>query len=779
MQEKTSIGFRLFTRLFGESLIQSAYRGILGRPPDNAGLRAHKLAFRRSNNLTQLLHRLAHSEEFAVTLEFSSALAAHRSAHLSNLKKLTHAVSLNQKILLLGNCQVRGLARLFRALTGDADVTAILMLPSVIERFEARDTELEAVIAESNFIFIHADEVTFQLLQNNFPKHYSKVRIIPKVGFAGFHPDVDYVNDSKGEHIFGPLGDYQSSIAFFGWKNSLSKSQTIQLFCESTYEQLGYFEYWNASKEMLLKDGELAGFPLDTLFETWSKRGCWMYSMNHPKLHTLADIARVVLERERINTLPGVEEFVDDEMSSQCVWPVYPEIGARLGLPGHYFFKRSTPFEFRDMPVPMMTLEQFIDESFEAYSKYDRSELTCHRLTSSRFEKLLASIKGAGVFGTPENTAGENNAVLNSPIITQPATQKTNPYAGLPDYQFWRRAIERLPASAVNPVVHPGFALNREFKVATAGSCFAQHISRTLAKHGFNYYVTEGGNTMPTQEAARRNFGVFSARFGNLYTARQLIQLLERAYGRFSPLDNSWTRGDGKLVDPFRPQVEPDGFESIEALEKSRHDHFTAVRDMFENLDIFVFTLGLTETWRNIVDGAVFPLAPGVVAGEMDRARYEFVNFDVRDVVIDLQNFLDKLAVINPNAKIILTVSPVPLIATYEHQHVLVSTTYSKSVLRAAAGEIAKANAHCDYFPSYEIITGNYSRGQYFETDLRSIRQEGVDHVMRIFLSSYANVNTGRIESGTDQQEIMNEMAHVNAAVCDEEAIETSVLGSR
>ncbi len=767
-----SKGFRLFVKLFRNELIESAYKGILGRAPDELGLKTYKNVFHQNSNLPHLLHTLVRSEEFAATLEFSTLLDVHKVAHQRHLTELAHSVGVRKKILLLGNCQVRSLARLFRAMTGDGEVTAMIMLPSVMKRFESHDPALEVAIAESHLIFVHADDTTSTLIKNNFPTHHDKVRLIPKINFAGFHPDVDYVDDTKGEHIRGPLGDYQSSLAFFGWKNSLSKSQTIRLFCEATYDELGYFEYWNAARKMLVSDGELAGFPLDRLFESWAKRGAWMYSMNHPKLHALADIARIALEREGISALPGVEEFVDDEMSAESVWPVYPEIGARLGLPGHYFFKRSTPFEFRDMPVPMMTLEQFIDESFEAYSKYDRSELTCHRLTSRRFEKLLASIKGASVFATPENTATDTNTILNSPVNMQPAAQASNPYTGLPDYQFWRRAIERLPASAVNPVVHPRFTLNREHKVATAGSCFAQHISRTLAEHGFNYYITERGDTLPAQDAAHRNFGVFSARFGNVYTARQLVQLMDRAYGRFAPLDNAWTRADGRLVDPFRPQIEPDGFESVEALEQSREHHLAAVRDMFESLDIFVFTLGLTEAWRSTIDGAIFPLAPGVVAGAMNRASYAFVNFGVSDVVGDLQTFLEQLAEINPKAKIILTVSPVPLVATYENQHVLVSTTYSKSVLRAAAGEIAKANVHCDYFPSYEIITGNYSRGQYFEPDLRSIRQDGIDHVMRIFLSNYASVNSGRAENPTDQQEIMREMAYANAVVCDEEAID-------
>ena len=51
-----------------------------------------------------------------------------------------------------------------------------------------------------------------------------------------------------------------------------------------------------------------------------------------------------------------------------------------------------------------------------------------------------------------------------------------------------------------------------------------------------------------------------------------------------------------------------------------------AVREMFERLDVFVFTLGLTEAWRSRIDGAVYPLAPDVVAGKMGQAAHEFVN---------------------------------------------------------------------------------------------------------------------------------------------------------
>jgi GSCFA family/Polysaccharide biosynthesis enzyme WcbI len=766
-ENKPFIGFSNFIKRFRKRIADATQQGESKRESGCVDEHTQQSDTSQDNNSATVLTTPTSAQKSTGKLPFWTLLEEQKDAQRGYFNRLKHASAAHKKILLLGNCQTRGLARLMRAMIGDAETTSFELLPGTVKRIEERDPELAKLIADSDFIFVHHDGVTPQILEKNYSPHFPKVRLIPKINFAAFHPDMDYVEDSQGKHIVGPLGAYHSSIAFFGWKHKLTKIETLKLFCERTYEILGYFEYWTLAKNLLIAEGEFTGIPIEHLMKKWAKNGSWMYSLNHPKLFALADIARALLEREGVKTLSGVEEFVDDEMSTENVWPIYPEIAEKFGLTGHYLFKRATPSVLRDMPVPMMTLEQFIDESFKAYSKYSRNELTCHRLASNRYERILAK---------PENDitpcASEEPAL--KPAAVQNTNAPTNPYTGLPDYQFWRRAVERLPIAEVNPAVNARFSLSRESKVATAGSCFAQHIARTLTAHGFNYYVTEAGDGMAQPETVRRNFGVFSARFGNLYTARQLVQLFDRAYGRCSSNDNAWTRSDGKLVDPFRPQVEPDGFESLEALEQSRAMHFAAVRTMFENLDVFVFTLGLTEAWRNRADGSVFPLAPGVVAGEMDHERYEFINFGVKEVVSDLQQFISQLSDINPGAKIIFTVSPVPLIATYENQHVLVSTTYSKAVLRAAAGEIAKANPHCDYFPSYEIITGNYNRGQYFEDDLRSIKQEGVDHVMRLFLLSYSNEDTAytQLSLSTSQLEIVNEMTMANKVVCDEEAID-------
>ena len=155
---------------------------------------------------------------------------------------------------------------------------------------------------------------------------------------------------------------------------------------------------------------------------------------------------------------------------------------------------------------------------------------------------------------------------------------------------------------------------------------------------------------------------------------------------------------------------------------------------MFIDLDIFVFTMGLTESWRDKRDGTVYPVCPGCGAGQYDPDKYEFYNETVFDATRNMEEFLGLLKSVNQDAKVILTVSPVPLIATFEEKSALQATTYSKSVLRVAADELERSHDYVAYFSSFEIISGTY-----YEADLRSVRPEGVAHVMGLFMQHYTN----------------------------------------
>ncbi len=160
----------------------------------------------------------------------------------------------------------------------------------------------------------------------------------------------------------------------------------------------------------------------------------------------------------------------------------------------------------------------------------------------------------------------------------------------------------------------------------------------------------------------------------------------------------------------------------------------------------------------------------------MDFSQYEFVNLKVEDVRSDLQSFIGQLHAVNPCAKMILTVSPVSLTATYENRHVLCSTTYSKSVLRVAADEVTRSNDNVDYFPSFEIITGSYSRGEFFHEDVRSVRPEGVAQVMGLFMTHYGGDRGSASIRLEDLQarrvSLVAEASDVAAIICEEEALD-------
>ena len=94
---------------------------------------------------------------------------------------------------------------------------------------------------------------------------------------------------------------------------------------------------------------------------------------------------------------------------------------------------------------------------------------------------------------------------------------------------------------------------------------------------------------------------------------------------------------------------------------------------------------------------------------------------------------------VNPGIEFILTVSPVPLIATMSDNHVMVATMESKSILRAVAGQLASSLSEVDYFPSYEIINSPVFKGVFFEPDQRNVNPHGVDYVVQHLFKSLGN----------------------------------------
>ncbi|TXH71132.1 MAG: GSCFA family protein [Thiothrix sp.] len=318
-----------------------------------------------------------------------------------------------------------------------------------------------------------------------------------------------------------------------------------------------------------------------------------------------------------------------------------------------------------------------------------------------------------------------------------------NPYTNLPDNAFWKTAVAGRKPREINGLWTPKFEIKKQDMIATAGSCFAQHIGRALKVRGYAWQDSEPAPLlmrMSQEKTVLFNYGIFSFRTGNIYTVALLKQWLDWSLGQISPPEEIWQSPEQRYYDLFRPNLEPNGFKSADEALKSRQNTLRAIKRSLAKTDLFIFTLGLTEAWINHKEHYVYPMCPGTLAGEFDPNLHQFKNFSFLEIYTMLIEVLDTLKTINPKMRFLLTVSPVPLTATASDKHVVTATIHSKSVLRAVAGELKNARADTDYFPSYEIISAFPFKAVFYAENMRTVLPQGVNFVMNSFFNCQERV---------------------------------------
>ena len=350
-----------------------------------------------------------------------------------------------------------------------------------------------------------------------------------------------------------------------------------------------------------------------------------------------------------------------------------------------------------------------------------------------------------------------------------------HPYEMKDDKAFWKYGTIGNGAGSLQQLYEPKWKLAKTSKVLTAGSCFAQYVGRHLKLAGVNVIDTEPApKYLPEEKKASYGYELYSARYGNIYTVRQLRELLEEVIE--GPFEKSviWQEGD-TFIDALRPSIEPHGFSSAETLLYHRKVHLAAIEKAVKEADTIVFTLGLTEAWIDKKTGRALPTAPGTIKGQYEPSDVEFKNFTFNEVVEDLRAVQRLASIISGNdtQKWVITVSPVPLAATWTDNHVRVATTYSKSILRAAAGFIADTCEWADYFPSFEIVNNPWSTESPFKANLRNVKDDVVSSIMSYFLSQHG-ILENRKQSEAEKEKISETNTFENDdndAVCDEEVL--------
>ena len=251
--------------------------------------------------------------------------------------------------------------------------------------------------------------------------------------------------------------------------------------------------------------------------------------------------------------------------------------------------------------------------------------------------------------------------------------------------------------------------VTKQTGIMTMGSCFALELHKWLKRNGFNVFHQDA-----------------ELIWYNTYT---ILYEFQRAVGAWKQdEDDVWYLGDGRWQDPYRRCVFANSKERLWALIRE-HDRILGAS--ISAADVVVITLGLTEVWIKPDNHRVICSTPGYQMGGGQDCSFRASDYD--DNLRNLEESLWLLKEVNQEAKVVLTVSPVPLFATFREgvDHV-VANTASKSILRAVADRIGKQWDSVHYFHSYEMVACE-DRNKVYKPDGRHVRPEYVDEIMREF----------------------------------------------
>jgi len=255
--------------------------------------------------------------------------------------------------------------------------------------------------------------------------------------------------------------------------------------------------------------------------------------------------------------------------------------------------------------------------------------------------------------------------------------------------------------------------LSRANVVTAFGSCFADHVSTYLREQGYTTglsLVSKGIHG----DFANSHVVRFGAGIVNTFALRQQF---EWAYeGRC--FDEALWHGDSG---------------EIASYDESLRD---ATRALFERTDVFILTLGLAEVWHSKDTGEVFWRA--IPKEQFDPRRHGFRVSTCAENTANLERIWEIIRRHRPQAHVIVTLSPVPLVATFRPVSCITANVVSKSILRVAIDELTRAHPEDErlhYWPAYEIVKELCPDP--YEEDNRHVKPDVVAGIMELFRKHY------------------------------------------
>ena len=328
---------------------------------------------------------------------------------------------------------------------------------------------------------------------------------------------------------------------------------------------------------------------------------------------------------------------------------------------------------------------------------------------------------------------------MRTPITTAQAKRNfSSPYSrwhrkdALPNELNGTLACQRLREPLFSPAISPGFKIERQDKIFAIGSCFARGVELALIDQKMDVLSKAAEfDSFPTLNDE------LALGFTNKYNTFSIYDELRWALDPTAefPRQSLVDLGNGIFYDPHtNPALQLAGLDET----IHRREITQMVTRRISQCRVVIITLGLVEVWRdNVANVFINRLIPSMHSTYPERYELHLTNFIENLSNLErIHGLLSQFG--HQDVQIVVTVSPVPLEATFSGEDVVIANTYSKSLLRAVAQEWAVAHKNVHYFPSYEIVQ-NSDRSLTWEEDMRHVKGKVVRHIMSLFLRNYCS----------------------------------------
>ena len=244
--------------------------------------------------------------------------------------------------------------------------------------------------------------------------------------------------------------------------------------------------------------------------------------------------------------------------------------------------------------------------------------------------------------------------------------------------------------------------LNKDTKFFTMGSCFARNLAVSLNNNGYVSHHMEISEYINTTFANKVFVDWLSGAEINGAIRDRIVELL------------------------------PPGWSKENTLQ------------VIKGSDVFILTLGVAAAFFDKTTGDFVLPRPSSLNSRALAEKYQFRTASVKENVENVLYLINFIRSVSPQIKIVVTVSPVPLLASFEYESAVQADCLSKSTMRLVAHELVNNSniPNILYWPSFEVFrwAGSNASNYYAADDGAAwhVSEEKVSGTVAAFIEMFS-----------------------------------------